>query len=560
MAITNAEMAEAWGDLLELTPEQITQLTGLLDQWALGGARLATLARLTTDVSTFNDAAIRMVHDWYGGEATGGPNGDGLYPLMNSDAEVFLVPSPAKIMAGVSALDPKGVLADVSDLPPVGAAGDLWVVSGVSYVWSMSAVAWVGMGPWQGPQGVGGTIADVTVTMGAPGSAPEVELGGTPQAREIGLRIPAAADGVTPNVSFEIVMVAHGEAATVVQSGTVEAPHLIFNIPSPLPGVDGKNIEIQKSATHVQWRRVGDAVWTDLIALTDLMVKGDKGDAFEFDAKPADMAARAAYDAEAEGFTVLVMDTGYVYARIGTTPGVWSDGFPFGQTQNAILEALSALNATEGVLVQTGAATFAKRAIGAGADDDLLNRGAADVRYHQKGDPVALADVTGLAAALDDKANAAAVIALLAQKADKADTYTKAQVDALIPALATKEEVWAGTVANKVVSPSVMKAAMEFQALAPVANVVTMNGHAGINFTVPQLTANATLANPTNKVDGRDGKINFSCDASARTLSVGSDWKKFAASPAIPTAANSKFTIVYSIIGTDVFYSVLVKP
>ena len=153
MAITNAEMAEAWGELLELTPEQITQLAGLLDQWALGGARLATLARLTTDVSTFNDAAIRMVHDWYGGEATGGPNGDGLYPLMNSDAEVFLVPSPAKIMAGVSGLDPKGTLASEADLPATEAQGDLWVIDGVAWVWSASAAAWVNQGPFQGPQG-----------------------------------------------------------------------------------------------------------------------------------------------------------------------------------------------------------------------------------------------------------------------------------------------------------------------------------------------------------------------------------------------------------------------
>ena len=153
MAITNAEMAAAWGDLLGLTPEKITELAGLLDQWALGGARLATLARLTTDVSTFNDAAIRMVHDWYGGAADGGPNGDGLYPLMNSDAEVFLLPSPAKIMAGVSGLDPKGELASTGDLPETGAQGDLWVIGGAAWVWSVSAGAWVNMGPFRGPQG-----------------------------------------------------------------------------------------------------------------------------------------------------------------------------------------------------------------------------------------------------------------------------------------------------------------------------------------------------------------------------------------------------------------------
>jgi hypothetical protein len=369
-------------------------------------------------------------------------------------------------------------------------------------------VAWVDMGPWQGPQGVGGTVTDVTVTMGAPGSAPEVELGGTPQAREIGLKIPAAVDGVTPNVSFEIVMVAHGEAATVVQSGTPEAPHLIFNIPSPLPGVDGKNIEIQKSATHVQWRRAGDAAWVDLIALTDLMVKGDKGDAFEFDAKPADMAARAAYDAEVEGFTVLVMDTGYVYARIGATPGVWSDGFPFGQTQNAILEALSALNATEGVLVQTGAATFAKRTIGAASDDDLLDRGAADGRYRLKGEVVALADVTGLAAALDDKANAAAVIALLAQKADKADTYTKTQVDGLIPVKSSAAKMQAGTNATDFATA---KDAADAQGAITVTPATAASGLNFTNFNNAEITLTAalTVGAPSGGYPGKSGMLDL---------------------------------------------------
>ncbi|WP_312065157.1 hypothetical protein [Brevundimonas sp.] len=396
--------------------------------------------------------------------------------------------------------------------------------------------------PWgpgilmSGVPGPAGIISGATIVMLTPGAEPTVTLGGTPSDRTLALGLPAAADGMTPNVSFEIVMVAHGEPATVVQSGTVEAPHLIFNIPSPLPGVDGKNVEIQKSATHIQWRRVGDVAWVDLIALTDLMVKGDKGDAFEFDAKPADMAARAAYDTEPEGFTVLVMDTGYVYARIASTPGVWSDGFPFGQTQNAILEALSALNATEGVLVQTGAATFAKRAIGATSDDDLLNRGAADLRYRLKGEPVALADVTGLAAALDDKANAAAVIALLAQKADKADTYTKVQVDGLIPVFATVAEVRAGNVASKAVDPSTLADADGY--IPITANgAFTLDFSTGRKFKVT-LTANSTMS-ITGLTKEISGVIRFQQDATgSRTLAVNAAIKKVG-SYTLSTAANA---------------------
>lgn len=40
-------------------------------------------------------------------------------------------------------------------------------------------------------------------------------------------------------------------------------------------GADGKSVELQKSATHVQWRQVGTTAWINLIALTDL--KGSAG-------------------------------------------------------------------------------------------------------------------------------------------------------------------------------------------------------------------------------------------------------------------------------------------
>lgn len=47
-------------------------------------------------------------------------------------------------------------------------------------------------------------------------------------------------------------------------------------------GTNGKEIELQKSTTHIQWRYVGDADWINLVALADLKgadgAKGDKGD------------------------------------------------------------------------------------------------------------------------------------------------------------------------------------------------------------------------------------------------------------------------------------------
>ena len=43
-----------------------------------------------------------------------------------------------------------------------------------------------------------------------------------------------------------------------------------------IDGVDGKEVEIQNSGTYIQWRYVGDLTWINIIAIADL--KGDKGD------------------------------------------------------------------------------------------------------------------------------------------------------------------------------------------------------------------------------------------------------------------------------------------
>jgi len=40
-------------------------------------------------------------------------------------------------------------------------------------------------------------------------------------------------------------------------------------------GANGREIEIQKGLTHIQWRYVGDVIWIDLIAITEL--KGEQG-------------------------------------------------------------------------------------------------------------------------------------------------------------------------------------------------------------------------------------------------------------------------------------------
>lgn len=424
-----------------------------------------------------------------------------------------------------------------------------------------------------GPPGAGGVISGASISMLVPGSDPTVTLGGSPSDRTIAFAVPAASDGddgITPNVSAAVTMIAAGEAALVTRSGPDDAPVFTFQLPRSADGTDGQEIELQPGATHLQWRYVGAPTWTNLFARTDFKGdKGDKGDAFEFDAKPADLAGRAAFDGEAEGFTVLVMDTGTVYARVGATLGVWSDGFPFGQTQNAILEALSELNATPGLLYQTGADTFEKRAIGVASDADIPDRLAADGRYRMQGASVPLADVSGAADALDEKADAAATLVLLGGKEDKAakgaaNGYAGLGADSKIPAaqlaFATVAEVWAGTVGDKIVPPSVLAAALEPQALAVSGGNVAIDGNAGINRGIVAITANYTIPNMTNRKQLRTSIVSFALTGGPFAASLGAEFKKYAASPAIPSAANSKFDLILTPNGSDTFYSVLVKP
>ena len=61
------------------------------------------------------------------------------------------------------------------------------------------------------------------------------------------------------------------DAADVAEEAVVD--YLTLN--PPPAGDDGREIELQTTATHVQWRYVGDAAWTDLVSLA--AITGDDG-------------------------------------------------------------------------------------------------------------------------------------------------------------------------------------------------------------------------------------------------------------------------------------------
>jgi len=97
-------------------------------------------------------------------------------------------------------------------------------------------------------------------------------------------------------------------------------------------GADGREVELQKSATHIQWRYEGEPTWTDLVALADL--EGPQGPAGN------DGAQGAAGSDGADGREVELQVTA-THIQWRLTGGSWLD--------------LVALSELEGPAGQTGA-------------------------------------------------------------------------------------------------------------------------------------------------------------------------------------------------------------
>lgn len=276
---------------------------------------------------------------------------------------------------------------------------------------------------------------------------------------------------------------------------------------SALKGADGREIEIQKSATHIKWRYVGDTSWVNLVALADITgPKGDKGD---------------------KG------DTGASGSGTGNVNG------PATSTNNAV----AVWDGTTGTLLSNGPN------IGVAAAGDLIRRSDGDTRYRAAG-AIPQSDVTGLASTLADKADLVAGKVPVAQLPDPPT----------VPVFATVTEIWAASVTDKIVAPKTLNDAMIPTALTISAGTISPDCNAGINFDIPLINANITIANLANKTGklGRSGSITGKNDATAgRTVSLGTDWKKIGTT-ALPTAANALWKLVYNIDSNGVNYSVMV--
>jgi len=187
----------------------------------------------------------------------------------------------------VSVAGGSGVSVDVTGST---AAADV-AVSGATATVSVTQ-----MGGDRGPQGDTGpanTLAIGTVTTGAAGSNASATLTGTAPNQTLSLTIPRGDTGQTgstgstgatgsvgpagPANSLTIGTVTTGAAGSNADATiTGAAPNQTLSLTIPrgntgetgATGAAGQNIELQSTATHLQWRNVGGSTWTNLIALT----------------------------------------------------------------------------------------------------------------------------------------------------------------------------------------------------------------------------------------------------------------------------------------------------
>ena len=203
-------------------------------------------------------------------------------------------------------------------------------------------------------------------------------------------------------------------------------------------------------------------------------------------------------------------------------------------------------------------------AFGVTAAGDVLRRSDGDGRYRAAGD-VPLAEVTGLADALDGKQNT-----LGFTPADAADTYTKDEVDAAledkadlvdgkvpaaqlpapptVPTFATAAEVRAGNMDGKIISPKVMADALATVVIARTDAAVGINFSTFINAQIV-LDANGTLGPPSGGYPGQTGLINVSNATGSATLAFASAYRQPKGGITIEAGVNASTRIPYMIGG-----------
>lgn len=264
--------------------------------------------------------------------------------------------------------------------------------------------------------------------------------------------------------------------------------------------------------------------------------RGDRGEAFTVNAQ-GNLAGRAAYDAEAVGFSYLDVDNGNLYFRVA--PSGWSGAIPFGKgdkgddgdpgADGASAYAVAVANG----FVGTQAAWLASL-VGAKGDDGDQGPPGADGADGADGTD---ATVTG-----------SAIEAALG--------FTPADPSS-VPVKATGAELRAGTNDAKFATAKALADEAAWVEIT-TSGAWAPNFAAGRNFSVI-LSGALTFNAPTNMADGQSGAIRFQQDATGgRTIGVNAAIKKVG-SYTLSTAANAVDRCGYIVKGTVLELTALEK-
>jgi hypothetical protein len=139
-----------------------------------------------------------------------------------------------------------------------------------------------------GPAGPANTLTIDSVTTGAAGSSASATIAGTAPNQTLSLTIPRGDVGPTGATGSQgpagdaasvtvgtVTTGAAGSSVSVTNSGSPSAAVLDFAIPRGDTGTDGREVELQASATHVQWRYAGSTAWSNLVPLSE--IRGPQG-------------------------------------------------------------------------------------------------------------------------------------------------------------------------------------------------------------------------------------------------------------------------------------------
>ena len=135
-----------------------------------------------------------------------------------------------------------------------------------------------------------------------------------------------------------------------------------------------------------------------------------------------------------------------------------------------------------------------------------------------QGNGDALAALTLALAGKAAQADLEALVAVVGGKADKAETYTKDQVDGKV-VFATVAEVRAGKVEGKIIPPKVMADALAPVVIARADAAIGLNFDLFINCNIP-LDANVTLGPPSGGYPGKSGFLTLSQNATGGWLAA----------------------------------------